>query len=186
MRHAGAETARRADKIAIAGDEGRAAHQPGCRGPADQDGKRDNAHEADVVGSRQRGRHPELIEVERRQDDQQRQQRQRDDRVGHPHQRPVGPAAEIARDEPDEGADCRRGERRRDTDHQRNAAAGQEAHEDVAAQFIGPERVQRRRPGEAIEQINRVDVETERRAEQRPGKGRECDRRQQQERQFHR
>src|SRR5437764_709983 len=93
MRRAGAEAACGADEIAVAGDERGAAHQPRRRRPADQHGERYDPNDADLVGLSDALGQAELMQVERGQHDQQRQQRQRDDGVGAAHQYPIGPAA---------------------------------------------------------------------------------------------
>ena len=112
----GAEALRRAHEIAAAGHQRRATHQPRGGRPADQHREHHDADEADRRRIGKRVRNADLVEVERGEDDQQRQQRQRDDPVREAHQRAVGPAAEITSAEPHRGADRRRGERGGDAD----------------------------------------------------------------------
>jgi hypothetical protein len=126
------------------------------------------------------------MQVERGQHDQQRQERQRDDRVGAAHQYPVGPAAEITREEPDQGAERRRGERRRNADDERYPAAAEQPQQDIAAQFVGAERVDQRRPGQPVQQVDHIRIDAENRAEERRGKRCSRDRQQQKQRRLHR
>ena len=84
--------------------------------------------------------------IDRRQDDQQRQQGQRHEAVGDAHQQGIGRSAEVARGEADRRADHRRGDRRREPDQQRRPAACEQPQEDVAPQFVRSERMMRRTP----------------------------------------
>ena len=186
MRHAGAEAACGADEIAVAGDERGAAHQPRRRRPADQHGERYDPKDADLVGLSDALGQAELMQVERGQHDQQRQERQRDDRVGAAHQYPIGPAAEIARGEPDKRAERRRGECRRDADDERYPAAAKQPYQDIAAQLVGAERVHERRPGQPVQQIDHVGIDAGNRPHERRGKRCSRDRKQQKQWRFHR
>ncbi len=131
-------------------------------------------------------RHADFVEVERGEHDQQRQQWQRDNPIGEAHQQPVGPAAEIAGKKPDCGPDRRRGERRRNADRQRHAAAFEQPQQRVAAKLVGAERVRGRRSGEAVQQIDRGRIGAQNVRDQ--GSRGRCrgDRHQQQKRQPHR
>ncbi len=186
MRHAGAEAAGGAHEIAVAGHQGGAAHETRRGGPADQHGERDYAQQADVVGLDEAGGQAELVEVECCEDDQQRQQWQGNDRVGRAHQHAIGPAAEITGGEADERAERRRGQRRRDPDHQRNPPTGQQPQQHVAAELVGAERMPGRWPGQTIEQLHCIGIDAEHGADRRRGEGGRGDHGQQDQRQFHR
>ena len=86
---------------------------------------------------------PELAEVDRREHDQQRQQRQRDHRVSQPHQQGVGAAAGVACDQTDRRAEQGRGERADQADEQRHLPAIEQAQQQVAAELVGAERMLR-------------------------------------------
>ena len=118
VRRAGAEAARGPHEVAMPRHQRRAAHQPRGGRPADEDGKREDADEADLVRLRQRGRHANFCQIERGQYDQQWQEREGDDRVGGAHRDAVGPAADIARQQTDQRAERRRGQRRPCSDRQ--------------------------------------------------------------------
>ena len=104
----GAQRAGRAHIVLGAGGERGGAHQPGHRRPADQGHDSDDAEEAGIRPVVK----AELAEVDRRQHDQQRQQRQGDHAVGQPHERGIEGAAAIARQQAEARADQRGDERR--------------------------------------------------------------------------
>ena len=108
-------------------------YQPRDRGPADQHHDQKDAVEAGALGTRQVLRNAELGQVDRRQHDQQRQKRQRDHRICEAHQQGVGAAAEIARDDADQGAEDRGGDRADQADEQGHLAAVEQAQQDINA-----------------------------------------------------
>ena len=80
-------------------------------------------------------------DVDRGQDDQERQHRQRNHQVGEAHQQPVEPAAVVAGEDADDGADDGGEQRCRDPHQQRDPAAVEQPHQHIAAQLVGAERV---------------------------------------------
>ena len=104
------------------------------------------------------GRQAELGQVDRGEDDQQRQDRQGDDAVGDAHQQIVEPAAEIAGHNADGGADDRREDGGHQPDQQRNPAAVEQAHQQVAAEFVGAQRVRQARALEDRAQVDVADI----------------------------
>src|SRR3546814_17438679 len=60
-----------------------------------------------------------------------------------------------------QGADDRRAERRRQADQQRHLATVEQAHQEVAAEFVGAERMLRRRRLLGVEEVDQVAVDTE-------------------------
>jgi hypothetical protein len=91
------------------------------------------------------------------QDQQQRQLRQRQEQVGHPHQRRVDGAARDAGDRADRHADEERHQHRRQADGERDAAAVEHAREDVLAEVVGAERMDRGRRVQARREVDVVD-----------------------------
>ena len=166
------------DELAFAQRQRRAADQAGHRRPADQRDDDDDAVEADVFRCRQGLGQADLAEVERRQDDQQRQQRQRDHPVGGPHQERVNPAAVVSGKQSDHGADDRRGERRRQADDKRYPAAVKQPDQDIAADLVGAQRVRPTGPLKTVEQVPRAGVSADqgggqRRRQRRQGQSRQ-------------
>ena len=147
------------DEFTLAHRQRRAAHEPRHRRPADQGDDHDDAIEAYVFVLGQRRRQAELVEVDRRQHDQERQQRQGDHAVGQAHQQGVQPAAVIARPEADDGADDGGDEGGDEADEERHLAAIEQAQEEIAPQLVGAERMAERGALEAVEQIDRLGVD---------------------------
>ena len=90
-------------------------------------------------------RDAELLQIERREHDEQRQERQRDHAVGEAHQHRIEPAAAIAGDKSDRRAEDRGDQRGDDADEQRDPPAFEQPQQQIAADLVGAERVERAR-----------------------------------------
>ena len=158
-----------AGEVACLERERLGAHQPCRRRPAGQGHDDHDAIEREGLGLGERGRDADLCRIDRRQHDQQRQERQGDHAIGEAHQRAVEPAAEIARDDADDGAQQRRQHGACDADQQRDPAAIQQTLQQVAAKVVGAEPVAGRGPFEAMEKIGRGGIDAPRRGDERSG-----------------
>ena len=158
---------RRPHELVLAHRQDSAAHQPRDGRPADQHHDQQDAIEAGALGVREIRRDAELGQVDRRQHDQQRQQRQRDHRIGKAHQQRVDAAAEIACDDADQRAEHRSRDRADQADEQGHLAAVEQAQQKVAAELVGAQRMAGARDGEAAEQVDQVGIVAEQRRDQR-------------------
>ena len=75
------------------------------------------------------------------EEDGEGQRRQGEPRIRHPHHHLVGPAAEIARDDAEKGADGAGEQHGGDADDHRHASAEDQPRQHIAADLVGAERV---------------------------------------------
>src|SRR4051794_3458591 len=104
------------------------------RVPARDPGVGDPARQPD------RDEHVEDARPEHRDDrDHEHEEREREEEIDDTHHRRVDPAAEVAGEETDRGADDERHARRTEGDQQVDAAAVEDSREDVAPEGVGAE-----------------------------------------------
>ncbi len=155
------------DEIALAQAERGAAHQPGHRGPAEQGDDGDDPIQADMIRLGERFGDSGLFQVDSGQHDQQRQQRQGDDPIGHSHEQGIEAAAEIAGNQTESRAENRRSQGRGNPHQQRHLSAVEQAHQHVAAQLVGAQGMGEGRRGETLQQVDRLAVDTQNPGDQR-------------------
>jgi hypothetical protein len=120
----------------------------------------DHAGDLDPVHHRDHQRHdPQGGAEDGGERDRQQQRRKRHHQIGKAHDAGTYPAAEIARDDAEQGADQHRNAIRGDADDQRGAGAEDQAREQIAPQQVGAEpeaRVWRERralQGQPVEEL---------------------------------
>ena len=123
---AGAERPGALDERPLAQGQHLRPHDPSRPGPRRQPDHRDQHRQRRVQ--------------QPRQDDHQRQRRDDQEPVLERVEAAVGPAAEVAADEPDDRAQHRRDQRRGEADDDRDPRADQDLREDVGAVLGRPER----------------------------------------------
>ena len=168
-----AQRPRRAREIAGLERQCFGAHQSCDGGPAGEAHDHDDAIEREGFRLGDLGWHADLARVDGGQHDQQREQGERNHAVGEPHQDRVQPAAEIAGEDTDHGAQDRRQQGPGYADQKRDAPSVEQALEKVAAEIVGAQPVSGRWRLEAAEQVGRGRVDAAQLGDQRSGQRQE-------------